>query len=1005
MSLNNPSDVSPKDDLPNVNSIIDKLPPSKYHANSLRARQSMPVTGSSRPHISLPYTPAIIPLPKSSFTRSNPSSSSTSNPIKHEGSDIDPVNSRNQSENSTQNPSPSPSLNSSLNPSHIPSLNPSLSNPDHPTDYERSHIPSLNPLHTSSMSAPGHPIESETSHSPSQNLSHSSSMSAPGHPTESETSHSPSQNLSHSSSMSAPGHPSESETSHSPSQNLSHSSSHSTPGYSTESERSQNQSHNAVSLPNESERSQNQSHNAVSSPNESERSQNQSHNAVSSPNESERSQNQSHNAVSSPNESKRSQNQTHNLSQSILQNQPKISREPLRTQNVRQSPPDELDRSQNQPKNSSQSISQSQPRVIAREPVRSQNQLENPLKESQTTPWRKSNEYTQPIIPPVIPPSIMPSFERPGQNHPKTPVPGPIVSRIQPANPVPTQNSITSASSAKKHPKSPRDSTPLSINGKIVNRSDINPIPVSVPTPNSNNHNTVRRPPSPRHAIPKIEQITHSSQPSNEEQSTQSQPSNEEQSTQSQPSNEEQSTQSQPSNEEQSTQSQPSNEHQSTVINLQPTISPASPQYTVRASSPRVSPRINMVLTQNTVSSDDSNFSDSRTLIHPAPPSTHPVRISIPIQRNQSPSGTSPGSRNTSGTSSVPGNTSGTSPGSGNTSGTSSVPGNITGTLPGSGNTSGTSSVSENITGTSSGSRNISGTSSVPGNTTGISPGSANITGKPSGLQQGQQRERGNQMATVKQTANNKPNYAAMTPDQREYARIDFQCKYSRLREYYPQYNITLPGPEDDLDVLHARYRRYIQQIHADYNIDRYRMILIIVFMGIEFIGTRFLGLSISGFTKFQLRRMEQYEELLIEVGEKYHSVGGISTGWPVEVRIIFTTLVSAVLFLMVNTLASGFGPEITDGLVDLIMDYICGDRRSKRPPQTTNENQTSSPSGAPDPPPPRNNGGFDLSSILSGLGSLMGGGSGSNNNRQTTNNKTNNTTKQRTRPTPRFNQ
>lgn len=179
------------------------------------------------------------------------------------------------------------------------------------------------------------------------------------------------------------------------------------------------------------------------------------------------------------------------------------------------------------------------------------------------------------------------------------------------------------------------------------------------------------------------------------------------------------------------------------------------------------------------------------------------------------------------------------------------------------------------------------------------------------------------------------------------------------------------------MDILYAEYERYLRQLYIDRSANDYSIYIIILFIVIEFLGTKVLGLPLTGYTINQLSMMHRYERLLIELGEKNYS--GMGTGWPVEIRIILLSLFNAFVFLLVTSLCSHMGPEVANLALQWINGFMNGQpNRSSAPasaPAPGAPAPNLGPAGVPTPPAPSSDGGFNLSSIINGLGSLMGGG------------------------------
>ena len=223
------------------------------------------------------------------------------------------------------------------------------------------------------------------------------------------------------------------------------------------------------------------------------------------------------------------------------------------------------------------------------------------------------------------------------------------------------------------------------------------------------------------------------------------------------------------------------------------------------------------------------------------------------------------------------------------------------------------------------------------------------------------------------------PDYRAMSAEEKARWNADFNVKFGILREAYPEFNIPDFDPGTPLEIRHQHYDRYVRQIHIDNSVGNYRVYLMILFAGIELFCTKILGLDMSGYTINQLRLMNKYDRLLVELGEKSF----ISTGsdWPVEARIVVMALFNGIIFLVVRLFASYMGPGIGDMLQNMVNNFLNGDNNADQ----VKEGGTATAEGLVDPPARNSGGGFDLGSIingLGGLGNLFGGGNNNESNK-----------------------
>jgi hypothetical protein len=86
----------------------------------------------------------------------------------------------------------------------------------------------------------------------------------------------------------------------------------------------------------------------------------------------------------------------------------------------------------------------------------------------------------------------------------------------------------------------------------------------------------------------------------------------------------------------------------------------------------------------------------------------------------------------------------------------------------------------------------------------------------------------------------------------------------------------------------------------------------------IELLCCKVFKIDISGFTKFQMRRMIRYETLLIQLGEKNYLT--FMESWPVEAKLAALSLFHAGVFFVIKMASDYLGPSaetIIEAMVD----------------------------------------------------------------------------------------
>ena len=121
--------------------------------------------------------------------------------------------------------------------------------------------------------------------------------------------------------------------------------------------------------------------------------------------------------------------------------------------------------------------------------------------------------------------------------------------------------------------------------------------------------------------------------------------------------------------------------------------------------------------------------------------------------------------------------------------------------------------------------------------------------------------------------------------------------KFKTLKRHYV--DITIPEFTEfsDLQTMEKEYDMLVTQLRLDANVENYKKYLIVGFGLVEFVLSKFLKFAeIEGFTQQQLLGMNQYEKILLEIGEK-HQVD-ISKQWSPEIRLIGIIAMNSVIFI-----------------------------------------------------------------------------------------------------------
>lgn len=133
--------------------------------------------------------------------------------------------------------------------------------------------------------------------------------------------------------------------------------------------------------------------------------------------------------------------------------------------------------------------------------------------------------------------------------------------------------------------------------------------------------------------------------------------------------------------------------------------------------------------------------------------------------------------------------------------------------------------------------------------------------------------------------------------------------KFDLLRKSYKTANIPEFTIHSDYLTMQRTYDSTIRQVNVDNNIDTYKSYLITGFYITEFVLGYWLKFDMQDFTKQQIVSMNKYEHLLIELGEKNYVPEG--SKWPVEIRLLFTILINAAIFIVTKLVMKKIGGSL----------------------------------------------------------------------------------------------
>jgi len=156
----------------------------------------------------------------------------------------------------------------------------------------------------------------------------------------------------------------------------------------------------------------------------------------------------------------------------------------------------------------------------------------------------------------------------------------------------------------------------------------------------------------------------------------------------------------------------------------------------------------------------------------------------------------------------------------------------------------------------------------------------------------------------------------------------EIMFKIELLKKSYPNSSIPEFSIHSDYKSMKKTYDDTVRRLSLDSTVESYKTYLIGGFMACEFVLGNFFKLEMTGFTQQQILSMNNYEKLLIELGEKSYVPTG--SKWPVEVRLLFMIIMNAGFFVVSKMIMKKTGANLL-GMINGMNVQTQGQQTKKR--------------------------------------------------------------------------
>lgn len=145
--------------------------------------------------------------------------------------------------------------------------------------------------------------------------------------------------------------------------------------------------------------------------------------------------------------------------------------------------------------------------------------------------------------------------------------------------------------------------------------------------------------------------------------------------------------------------------------------------------------------------------------------------------------------------------------------------------------------------------------------------------------------------------------YNSLTEAEKTDALEIFDAKFKILKKNHPDKKFDMFSRKMSLEAIHELYETHLKSLGADSIAGQFEMLLRVLFLGIEFVCVKWIGIDMRGFAKDQMDNIQNYHRSLIMLGEDWSGPNG--RGLPPLFQIIIMVLLNAIVVAVTRLVAA----------------------------------------------------------------------------------------------------